>query len=216
MRVDKISFVDTFYTVTNGVNQYLYIYDSQNIQSWYALPQQAYTGKQLAAAIQVATGLTSTYFEQRNEIRVTMPTSLHTIMTDTELSTTPPSPTVSWPEGAGPNNPMSINNILGPRTRENNDVVFPFVNMSLYHDVYLRSNRLTCHHLHGPRGESDIIAKIPINKGVGTVIEDATPENVYLDLGTHSLRTLDFRLTDNKGNVVDLRNQQLTFQLTID
>ena len=111
---------------------------------------------------------------------------------------------------------MSINNILGPRRREGNDVVFPFVNMSLYHDVYLRSSRLTCHHTHGPRGESDIIAKLPINKGVGTIIEASTPENVYMDLGTHSLRMLDFRLTDNKGNVVDLRNQQLTFQLTID
>ena len=125
MRIDKLSFADTFNTITNGVNQYLYINDSQNIQSWFALPQQAYTGKQLAAATQVATGLTSTYFEQRNEIRVTMPTSLHTIMTDTELSAMPPSPTVSWPEGAGPNYPMSINNILGVRRREGNDVVFP-------------------------------------------------------------------------------------------
>ena len=216
MRIDKISFVDTFYTVTNGVNQYIYIYDNENIQTWYAIPQQAYTGKQLAAAIQVATGFTTTYFESRNEIRVTMPDAITTVMTDVELSVMPPSPTVSWPDGAGPSKPMSINNILGLRTREGNDVVFPFVNMALYHDVYLRSSRLTCHHIHGPRGESDIIARIPINNGVGSIVEDATPEHVFLDLGTHSLRTLDFRLTDNKNNVVDLKNQQLTFQLTID
>ena len=78
--------------------------------------------------------------------------------------------------------------------------MFPFVNMSLYHDVYLRSSRLTCHHTHGPRGESDILAKIPITKGVGTIIEDKTPDNVHLDL---------------EGNVVGSRNNQLSLPLTI-
>ena len=167
VRIDKISFVDTFYTVTNGVNQYIYIYDNLNVQTWYATLQQAYTGKQLAAAIQVATGFTTTYFESRNEIRVTMPDPITTIMVDAELNAMPPSPLVSWPDGLGPTNTQSINNILGLRLREDNDNVFPFVNMSLYRDVYLRSNRLTCHHVHGPRGERDIIARITINQGVG-------------------------------------------------
>ena len=94
--------------------------------------------------------------------------------------------------------------------------MFPFVNTSLYHDVYLRSSRLTRHNSHGPRGDSDIIAKIAITKGVGTNIEDKTPDGVYYDLGAHSFRMLDFRLTDIKGNVVDLRNNQLSLQLTID
>ena len=66
------------------------------------------------------------------------------------------------------------------------------------------------------QGRSDVIVKIPIAKGVGTIIEDKTPDGIYKDLGTHSFRTLDFRLTDNKNNVVDLRNKQLSFQLTID
>ena len=48
------------------------------------------------------------------------------------------------------------------------------------------------------------------------MIEDQTPEMVWLDLGTHSLRTLDFRLTDAHGTVVDLQNQPLSFQITID
>ena len=217
MRLDKISFVNSFYTVANGVNQYIYIYTNEDTQTWHAIPQQAYTAKQLATAIQVATGFTSTYFEPRNEIRITVPDAFTVVMADAELGAMPPSPLVSWPQGATPINPMSLNNVSGPRAREGNDVVFAFLNMSIYHEVYhLRSNRLACHNTHGPGGDSDIIARIPINKGVATIIEDSTPDGVYLDLCTHSLRTLDFRLTDNKGNVVDLRNNQLSLQLTID
>ena len=87
MRIDKIAFVDSFYTVTKGVNQYLYIYDPVNLQRWFAIQEQAYTGKQLAAAIQVATSFTTSYFEPRNEIRVTLPEALTTVMTDEQLAT---------------------------------------------------------------------------------------------------------------------------------
>ena len=111
---------------------------------------------------------------------------------------------------------MSINNVLGPSVREGNDIVFPFVNMAINHDVYLRSRRLTCHNVHGPRGESDVICKIPITTGVGTIIESKTPDGVYYDLGTHSFRTIDFRLTDHLNNVVDLKGNNLTLQVTID
>ena len=211
----KLSFVDTLFTVSSR-NQYLYIYDGNNqTQTWYAIPQQAYTGKQLAQAIQVATGFTTSYFEPRNEIRAALGDPLITALSDEQLRMQPAS--ANWPAGAGPENPMSLNNILGPYVRQGSgDLVFTFVNMAPHDAVYLRSSRLRCHHVHGPNGESDILMKIPINKGVGTVIEDRTPEGVWLDFGTHSLRSLDFRLTDARGNVVDLKNQSLSFMVILD
>ena len=93
--------------------------------------------------------------------------------------------------------------------------MFPFVNMSVYHDVYLRSSRLTCHNVYGPRGGSDILAKIPLQQGIGYIVDDKTPEGVFYDFGTHSLRMLDFRLTDSDDSVVDLKGNQLTFQVAI-
>ena len=153
----------------------------------------------------------------RNQIRMQMNDSLLTALSDEQLAMQPPPPTGNWPEGASPKRPLSINNVLGPYVREGTDLVFQFVNMSQHNNVYLRSNRLTCHNTHGPRGESDVICKIPINKGVGSVIEDKTPEGVWMDLGTHtSLRTLDFKLTDSLGVPCDLKNQPLSFQITID
>ena len=215
VRIDKLSFVDTFYTITPS-NQVLYLLKDLE-QSFYMIPPQAYTGKQLAQAIQVQTGYTTTYFEPTNSIRMTVGDADVKVLSDEQLKGGPPAGTAdAWPVGAGPSDPKSINGILGPSVREGSQIVFPFVNMARFNAVYLRSNRLSCHHVHGPRGEAGILCRIPINKGIATVIEDQTPEMVWLDLGTHSLRTLDFRLTDANGTVVDLQNQPLSFQITID
>ena len=70
--------------------------------------------------------------------------------------------------------------------------------------------------MHGPLGEADIICKIPVTEVLGNHIQGGTPDGVYYDLGTHSYRTLDFRLTDHANNVVDLRNNAISFQITID
>mgnify|MGYP000727500768 CR=1 FL=1 len=105
---------------------------------------------------------------------------------------------------------MSINTILGPFVREGDVFIFNFVNMSIYHDVYLRTRRLTCHNVYGPNGEADVICEIRLTHGLGAIIEAQTPEGAYHDLGTHSYRSIDFRLTE-----VDLRTNQITFQITI-
>ena len=85
LRLDKISFVNSFYTVTEGMNQYIYFYDPQNLQTWFALPEQAYTGGRLANTIQVTTGYSASYYEPRNQIRIAMPNELTTVQTDEQL-----------------------------------------------------------------------------------------------------------------------------------
>ena len=219
LRLDKISFVNSVYTVTGGINQYMYFNDpNQGGQIFFAIPEQAYTGKTLADAITQYTRYLASYNPSRNELSVDVQDELVSTMTDENLKAGPPAPNPQhWPEGASPAHPMSINNIIGNGMRKANKIIaFNFVNMSLYHNLYLRAKRLTCHNMHGPLGEADIICKIPVTAVLGNHTEGGTPDGVYYDVGTHSYRMLDFRLTDHANNVVDLRNNAISFQITID
>ena len=210
LRVDKIRFIDSFYTVESN-NRYLYTKSGEGFAA-YALPIAAYTGQRLASTIQSLTGKTATYSDVTNSISIAHDEATR-ILSDEELREMPSS---LFPEGASPSNPKSINRVLGPSSVENGNQVFSFISMQPFTDVYLRSRRLTCANMHAPDGSHDVICKIPLSEGVGKTVVSASPENVYYDLGAISLRTIDFQLTDVYGTPVNLRGRPLSFQLTID
>ena len=66
MRLDKIRFVNTFFTTDLGAH--LYYKDGSGGLQHYSIPEQAYTGVLLAAAIQTATSRTTTYDASTNAI----------------------------------------------------------------------------------------------------------------------------------------------------
>ena len=66
MRLDKIRFVNTFFTTDLGAH--LYYKDGAGGIQHFAVPEQAYTGTQLTAAMQTATSRTTTYDANTNAI----------------------------------------------------------------------------------------------------------------------------------------------------
>ena len=160
LRVDKIRFIDSFYTVETN-NKYLYTKAGDGLTA-YALPIAAYTGQRLAATIQSLTGKTATYSDVTNSVTVAHDEATR-ILTDDELREMPAS---LFPQGASPSSPMSINRVLGPSLIENGNQIFSFVTMQPFTDVYLRSRRLTCANMHAPDGSHDVICKIPLSEGV--------------------------------------------------
>ena len=66
LRVDKISFTDSFLTTDAG--SHLYFSNGAGGIASHPIPDGAYTGVSLAAAIQVATGRTTTYSALTNSI----------------------------------------------------------------------------------------------------------------------------------------------------
>ena len=66
VRVDNLTFVDSFLTTDDG--QCLYFGAPNNSFSYVTVPQGAYTGFTLAAAIQSATGRDTTYSLLTNSI----------------------------------------------------------------------------------------------------------------------------------------------------
>ena len=60
----------------------------------------------------------------------------------------------------------------------------------------------------------DILSKITLKSGVGTIVETGSDDGHFMALrGPVTLRHMRFRLTDLDGNVVRLRGSSLSFVL---
>ena len=130
MRLDKIRFVNTFFTTDLGAH--LYYKDGSGGLQYFTVPQQAYTGVQLAAAIQTATGRTTTYDANANSM-----TQVITVgqewLSDEDLKTY----STGYPAGASTDAPLSLNTILGPATSTGTNLVWAFVTMAPYEYLFL-------------------------------------------------------------------------------
>jgi hypothetical protein len=216
MRVDKLRLTNSFLTTDLGKHIY-YKNGSGGITS-YALPEQAYTGTQLAAAMQAATSRTTTYDPNTNAITQDAVAS-QMWLSDEQLQTY----TTGFPSGATSSAPLSINAVLGTSFNyyvTSNPATFTikwnFVKMSPYDYLFLRSRRLTVSS-EDPNGRHDVIACIPLTKGIGAVETASSPDGVYLKLPPDLvLRNIDFSLTDYLGNNVDLRGRPISFELCFD
>ena len=105
MRVDKLRLTNSFFTTDNG--RYLYLKNGGGIQ-YYALPEQAYTGVQLAAAMQLLTSQPTTYDPDENSITMDVIAGAEPL-NDEELKVY----STGFPTGATPTAPLSINSVLG-------------------------------------------------------------------------------------------------------
>jgi hypothetical protein len=213
IRVDKVRFIDSFFTTDLG--RYLYYKDGAGGFVVHELPEQAYTPTRLAAAIYSITGRATSYQEVTNQIHQVVLAGRE-ILTDDALKRFSVSP---FPPGASNSHPMSLNSVLGPPVYETampDTVIFTFPKMSPYDDLYLRSSKLSCQNVHGPFGEHDILCKITLDQGISRVQSDECPWDVFNDITPTSMKTVDFRLTDYRGKTVNMRGRSLSFQITID
>ncbi|OLP94936.1 hypothetical protein AK812_SmicGene22989 [Symbiodinium microadriaticum] len=179
---------DTFLSTDRGT--YLYWRDAAlNSLNWAQLPVGAYTGARLAAWIS-SNFAAATYVESTNEL---FPSG------------------ASYPAGAAPTRPLSINHLLGPSFKEGGSQIFSFVVMNPYNELYLRCSSLAnAADSVGPLGH-DIIAKIICSQGVGYIMQSSTDDNHLVNLrGPITLRYLRFKLTDLDGNVVNLRGTSIS------
>jgi hypothetical protein len=209
LRLDKIRFIDSF--MTTDLGRYVYYKDGAGGIAYYTLPETAYTGTRLAAQLQALTGRNTKYSDLTNAMTQVI-VSGQEFLSDNDLRAY----TSGFPSGASSSSPRSLNSVLGPISFDNDNAVFRFVKMSPYDDLFLRSHKLACHNIHGPRGEHDVLCKITLDQGISRVQTGKTPTNVYYDISPTSLKTIDFRLTDYLGKVVDLRGRSLSFQVTIE
>ena len=216
MRVDKLRLTNSF--LTTDLGRHVYYKDGSGGITSFALPEQAYTGAQLAAAMQTATSLATTYDPNTNSITQDAVAGQEWL-SDEQLKTY----TTGFPAGATPSAPHSIATVLGsynfyatvnPATYI---IKWHFVKMSPYDYLFLRSRRLTVANSQDPNGRHDVIACIPLINGIGAIETANSPDGVYLKLPTDLvLKEIDFSLTDYHGNAVDLKGRPISFEICFD
>ena len=102
VRVDSIRFTNSF--LTTDLGRHVYYKDGAGGLDVFALPQQAYTGTDLAAALQTVTGRTTTYSDLTNTI-TQHETAGQEWLSDADLL----SYSSGFPAGASASVPRSIN-----------------------------------------------------------------------------------------------------------
>ena len=213
VRVDSIRTTDTFKTVSSR-NRFAYFLDGSGGLSSVALDEAAYTGSTFATELAAKSSRASSYVATSNALQLAYASSTRIVYDDAELKSFPAS---SFPAGASPDQPNSINDILGSSATISGSIItFAFVTMAPLQDLYLCSNHLMVDHSWMPRGQRNALAKISLPGGFGTTVQAQTPENIFHDLGDYvTLKEIDFQLRDYNGAIVDLLSP-ISFQLIFD
>ena len=210
VRVDNIRSTDTFKTVSSR-NKFAYFLDGSGGLSSVALDEAAYTGQTFATELAAKSSRTCTYVATSNALQLAYAAATRIIYDDSELKAFPAS---SFPSGASPDHPNSVNDILGSSASiSGSTITFAFITMAPLQDLYLCSNHLMVHDSWMPKGQRNALAKISLPGGFGTTVLAATPENTFFDLGDYvTLKEIDFQLRDYHGSIVGLLTP-ISFQL---
>ena len=211
VRVDNIRTTDTFTTVSSR-NRYVYFLNGSSLSA-FALADGAYTGATFATELAAKSTRSCTYVAASNSLQVAYAAATRIIWEDEELKSFPAS---AFPSDATPDDPKSINDILGSGATVNAGgtlITFPFITMAPLQDLFLTSHQLMVHESFMPRGQRYALAKLSLFGGFGTTVGGATPDNVFYDLGEHlTLKEIDFQTRDHRGFVVPL-SAPISFQL---
>jgi hypothetical protein len=135
-----------------------------------------------------------------------------TIFTDEEMSIYP------HPAWTGPDydykNLHSANEILTNIVpQQGPSITTGLIDLRRYHNLYITSPNISSFSTLSPTGLT-VIKKVPVTSDYGTIIYDNVVSNHdFIDVSKLLLKTLEFRITDVHGNVIDLRGLPVSFSL---
>ena len=94
-----------------------------------------------------------------------------------------------------------------------------YLNLVPFRAVYINSPDLTDHHYNSPASySSSIIRKVLVDAQLGGIINDnSTPlHSDYIDVSNKNLKRIQFRITDDKSNTLNLYGIPVQFSLVFE
>jgi hypothetical protein len=119
-----------------------------------------------------------------------------------------------WDQGTGPQpnatSPFTMNDVMkvsGVTTYSDTGGTLEtgFINLRSIHNIYITSPNLGSFDTLGPRGEQNIVKKVPVSSDWGYVIFDSVvSEHDHIDVSKGYFKTIELTLRDVRGNVINL------------
>ena len=220
--IDDIQIPHTWYNISSSNNKlYVRMKNGTTVLDniiqldvkYYAVSELATDlNAKLAAAISNS-NLTCTHNVRKSTITFTSNNGFHhRIFSDEELAdmTSTLNGDVAWSGGTiNATSPQSLNDVL--RISGDTSYVFmgaqetDFINLRSIHNIYVTSPNLGSFDTLGPRGEQNIVKKVPVSGDWGYIIFDiVVSEHDYIDVSKGYFKTIELALRDVRGNVIDL------------
>ena len=117
-------------------------------------------------------------------------------------------------------NPQSLNDMIGNSDKNMQRYTAASMfeggqfNVMPHHTIYITCPQLGNFKTLGPQGERDIIKKVTVTGNANEIMYDnyLNAED-FIDVSRQTLRSLNFKLVDVYGNVVNLHGQNFSFSL---
>ena len=119
-----------------------------------------------------------------------------------------------WNNGNAPfinaTNPLTMNDVIKVSgkteySQAGGTVETGFISLRSVHNIYITSPNLGSFDTLGPRGEQNIVKKVPVTSDFGYVIFDSVvSEHDYIDVSKGYFKTIEMTLRDVRGNVIDI------------
>ena len=88
------------------------------------------------------------------------------------------------------------------------------VNLTRYRNLYISCPTLSDYSTISPSGNYNIVKKVPVNAGYGEIIYcNLQATHDHFDVSRMMLKSLEFKITDSYGRIVDLRGLPVSFSM---
>ena len=196
--IDDISIPHTWYSVENfNSNLYVRVIGTGNTDKRINLSQKNYTGSTLATELQTKLSaaftetFTVTYTSSTGTLNITISTNNFIIYTEDELENN----TMTW-TGTGSDSYFSYKNLANELLRHSeamsatDDFTTNFIDLLNVHSIYICSSNY------------------------GYLILDSVVSTIDgIDVSKQGIKTLHFRITDVRGNIIPLHGSHVSFSL---
>ncbi len=161
-------------------------------------------------------GISVDYISTSNSLRLHHGTFLK-IWSDAEIAAVAKA---DWtgPEFTSPTTPYSFNDVLANpwgAIISDTEYIVVYVCVSRFTELYLTCSQLSSNRCHGIRRENDVLARIDIDGGMGSILKGETADDVSMHIGTQNFShaTFNFKLVTRDGTPVTVHHDSLCFVL---